>query len=741
METNLETLAGLKWDQPRKVNTGQGQKIVRSAKPTAEFWNVWRKDKAALKAVGISCSMFREEWQVTWWQDIPKEEKAARATASKLSRVEDMEIDVPAPLGLEYRPYQRGGVGYAQHVFNTGRGGVLFGDEMGLGKTIQVIGTINADPTIKNAIIVCPAFLKYNWERELNKWLTRPMSVGIAESKFWPKTDIVIVNYEVLDQFVKPEGVYYMGPGEPADYAQWVDDKRDVVLEEGGKVFSVKRANYECKDCKGKGCELCDNTGKSASNGWRIPHGNKLWDLMAFDEAHYIKNPKSKRSIATTSIRAKRRCAATGTPLPNKTIELWPILHYLQPLEFNNFIGWAKRYCGAQKLGHGWDFSGSTNRDELQALLRETCMVRRLKADVLKELPPKRRQVVEMPATEELARLTKQLDATVERQEAALEDLRVRLELSKVSDSQEEYRAVLRSVRQADAANFNELSQIAKALAIAKVPYIVEHIRDMLENTESKIIVFAHHHDVLDLYEKAFPDLCIKVDGRENDHKKRQAMVDEFQSDPRKRLFLGGMGATGVGITLTAADIVIFAEIDWVPGVMCQCEDRAHRFGQVNSVLVQLFVVAGSLDARKVETLVRKMEIISETLDQQKPREEVEAVSSRSYTSVTLTEITEEALGIQVEQIEAIHLGLRMLSGVCNGAMNWDGAGFSKIDTGIGKSLASRSFLTQKQAVLGMRMVNKYRGQLPEDLVAKATAGMAKKKRKKAAESEHCETA
>jgi hypothetical protein len=117
----------------------------------------------------------------------------AKANAAlDASRAVDADLSIPAPQGLEYLGYQKAGIAYAMARANT-----LIGDEMGLGKTIQALGMINADPSIRSVLVICPASLKLNWQREAQKWLTRPASIGIANGTF-PDSDIVIINYDIL---------------------------------------------------------------------------------------------------------------------------------------------------------------------------------------------------------------------------------------------------------------------------------------------------------------------------------------------------------------------------------------------------------------------------------------------------------------------------------------------------------------------------------------------------------------
>ena len=178
---------------------------------------------------------------------------------------------------------------------------------------------------------------------------------------------------------------------------------------------------------------------------------------------------------------------------------------------------------------------------------------------------------------------------------------------------------------------------------------------------------------------------------------------------PRPALFL----AAGVGITLTAASHVIFAELDWVPGNMTQAEDRLHRIGQRESVLVQHLVLDGSIDAHLAKTLIAKQEVIDRALDDETMIPVVPGATAATADAKP-SKLDEEAAKLSAEEIAAVHEKLRFLAGCCDGAAARDDAGFNRLDTRIGKHLAQLAILTPRQAVLGARIVHKYRRQLGE---------------------------
>lgn len=624
--------------------------------PGQRCWWTPDADKAArLANPEMAAQLMREQ----------EDKLKARATLVEDSRQADADVVLPCRDGLAYLPYQRAGIASALKRRN-----VLFGDEMGLGKTIQAVGLINADVTLTKILVVCPATLKRNWYNELSKWLTRDLRIGFGESKwFHPEaTDITIVNYDIL--------------------AKYQDRIRAIE-----------------------------------------------WDLLICDEAHLLKNPKTKRTRSICGIddytarkeecdvlppvKARRAIFLTGTPIPNRPIEGFPLFHFLAPDEFRSFFGFAKRYCGADSNGFGFDPSGASNLPELQDKLRSTIMIRRLKADVLKELPAKRRAIIEIPAINGAsAAVAAEADA-FEAHEERLASLRVAVELAKASDDPADYDAAVGALKAGASVAFTEISRLRHDTAVAKIPYVVEHLRDIVE-AGSKVVVFAHHKDVLLAVAKEFGDKAVLLYG-DTAMDARQAAVDRFQRHPECLVFVGGILAAGVGITLTAASHVVFAELDWVPGNVTQAEDRCHRIGQHDCVLVQHLVLEGSLDARMATVLVAKQEIQAAALDTVTEAQEpaVPSKERAATESASRKQIETEAAQMTPARIAAVQDGLRQLAAMDGDrARDVNGMGFSKIDVEIGHKLASLYVLTPKQAALGSKLVKKYRRQVPEAAAA-----------------------
>lgn len=611
--------------------------------PTTKTW--WTKDAekaSALLSVATAAAKAALEAAL------------AGANASiAASKAVDAAVEIPCPTGLAYLPYQKAGIAYA-----LARPATLIGDEMGLGKTIQAIGVINTLPTDAKIIIVCPASLRLNWKREIEKWSVLPRTIGIVENgKDWPEGDVIIINYDLLGKHAERLAVQ--------------------------------------------------------------------WDLLVIDEAHYLKNGKALRTKAalgdkgTGGLRAHRRLFLTGTPISNRPIELWSLIHSLDPSGLGaSWRTFATRYCNGRQGRYGWEVDGASNLDELQRKLRASVMCRRQKSEVLAELPAKRRQIVVLP-TNGASAAVKAENKAFEATEKRLEALRLQVELGKAGDDENAYERAVEALRDATRAAFTEISVLRHRTALAKVPAVLEH----LQNSEEKQIVFCHHKDVAEELRAALAEFGVVTLTGDSDMTDRQAAVDRFQTDPACRYFIGTMGAAGVGITLTASSHVIFAELDWVPGTISQAEDRAHRIGQTNSVLIQHLVLDGSLDARMANVLVEKQAVIDAALDDDPGRvqvaeqAEIPELEEPATKSTSRARIATEAAMMTAEQIAAIHGGLIILARRCDGAFALDGAGFNKMDAGIGHDLAGRATLTPKQAALGKILVRKYQRQLSRTIL------------------------
>lgn len=471
------------------------------------------------------------------------------------SRAVDANVDIPAPNGLSYLGFQKAAV-----VFALARKDTLIADSMGLGKTIESIAIINADPSIKSILIICPASLKLNWTRELEKWVVRELTGEIASGKTFPSTDIVVVNYEQVKKFKKDI------------------EKRD-------------------------------------------------WDLLIADEIHMCKNSSAIRTRQVLGwssdsgktiimpIEAKRRIYMTGTPILNRPVELWPLLRITDPEGLGaSYWQYARRYCGLWESPWGWDATGATkeNLPELQFRLRQQLMIRRTKEQVLNELPPKRRQIIPIPSDKVKLIIKAENDFYIRNQDI-IEKARQEVETSQAAGDELSFKAATEKLKGAKKTLFEEMSRLRHDSAVAMIPYAIEYIEDRLEE-ENKIVVGTYHRDVTEqLYEK-FKDIAVMMHGGTKLEIRQQA-VDRFQTDSSCKIIIGTIGTMGVGWTLTAASYALLVEEDWTPSLIAQFEDRLHRIGQKESVLIQHLCFDGSLSVNMLKTILAKQEMIDKALD------------------------------------------------------------------------------------------------------------------------------
>ena len=592
------------------------------------------------------------------------------------SRAADSIIEIPAPPGLDYFPYQKAGIAYAIAKRN-----VLLGDDCGLGKGIEALGVINATSTMGSVLVICPASLRLLWKREAEKWLIRPRQFYVVEDNEppHPRYDFVIINYERL-----------IGPR--------AAPMREALLA-------------------------------------------RTWGLLIVDEAHRIKSQTAQRSEVILGRPAKREdkkkgkpaipaapglvqqakkaLFLTGTPLPNRPKELYPLVHALDPVTFPQEWPFLMRYCGATKeeirvkggfTREVWHTDGASNLSELQEKLRASCLLRRLKRDVLRELPDKIRQLVFLPQGSASKASKAEQDALI-KTSPHIAVLGAEVDLAEAGGDVVAYEAALdRLFQNIEDFSFKTLTAERIMLALAKMPTALEHL-DMILEERPKIVVMAHHHVVIEQLAAHFGDKAVCVYG-ETPQNERLALVDKFQNDPNIRVFIGGIQAAGVGLTLTAADYMAFVETSWVPADLSQCEDRLHRVGQRNSVLIQHLVVDDSLDATMLAKVIRKQEIADRALDRDTGMD-MGPVEAPKPPAKVWPVATDEERG-------AASAGFLAVAALCDGARQKDTVGFSAAHQHIGRriaEIAKRRQLTDGEVALAKRILPRYHKQLPAEII------------------------
>lgn len=638
------------------------------------IWDVerrrwWTDDPTKAESLKQYCDPSAAEALNAWYRHQQAELDASMAT--------DADIHVPAPPGLAYLGYQKAGIAYAMR-----REATLLADEMGLGKTIQAIGVANAMPELRRILVVCPASLKINWARELDKWLVNErLTIGIVRGGDWPQTDVIIINYDIVERHL------------------------------------------------------------------RNIHGIN-WDLLILDEAHYVKNPDAKRTQAIMGVKrwnpdarewivtkpaidARRRLALTGTPILNRPQEMWTLVDFClrhvpvwkRPQYMRSKSKFWERYAGYREGYRGYyEFTGPQNLDELRQECRRLFMIRRLKSQVLTDLPPKIRQVVQVPSDAYRDVIEREWAA----QKAKAEQLalaRAKMLFAKAAGTEDEYREAVRELREAQAVAFEEMSRVRHEVGLATLDASESIIESILDGGK-KVVFFAHHRDVIE----KLRDLCAEHIGKDKvvvlyggmSESAKDSARERFQRDKSVQVFIGSIMAAGVGLTLTAASHVVFLELDWVPANVAQAEDRLHRIGQEEPVLVQHLVLEGSLTARMAQVVVEKQRTIEEAMDGDYSNpyagEVVTAADADNPGGVAVSRerIHKEAESIPERHVVLIRSFIRYLASACDYADRRDDCGFNKYDAVLGHRLAGIPDVqfTPRVAVLAKALCRKYHRQL-----------------------------
>jgi len=434
----------------------------------------------------------------------------------------------------------------------------ILADEMGIGKTIQAIKAVEF---CGGTLVVCPASIKTNWEREI-----------LAND---PGADIETLNgRNGLPNAIAPD---------------WVIINYDIM-------------NYRKDELEQR---ISDGEIKS----------------IILDEAHYIKG-KSKRAMATLALtdKVERVYCLTGTPLLNRPIELWHLLVAINhPLTIENGArtSFSKKYCGGflkvipptkwrKKPIIFWNESGATNLNELRKNL-VGYMLRRKKEQVL-DLPEKIIDIMRVELTlEQRKRYATAWDEYIEY-------------LRENPPENTTLRSVL-AARQ-----LVEIQKLKQVCSQAKVNRIVNDAINAIDQGE-KIIIFSQYKKTISMIQEEIRKKKIETVELTGSTKSedRQTAVDRFQNDENVKVFIANIKAGGVGITLTKASIVIFADMDWTPEVHSQAEDRAHRIGQAGTVNVYYYVAEDTIEMDIIELLAKKKKMVAEVIDGTKNR-----VSSKS---------------------------------------------------------------------------------------------------------------
>lgn len=458
--------------------------------------------------------------------------------------------------GLKQKPYpfQVAGI-----EFGITQKRVIIGDQMGLGKTIQALGIIS-HLNLYPAVVVCPAIVKLNWQREILAWVRdlKPENICTLSGRTpraLPEALIFILNYDILQ------------------------DWTSTLLRLAPKIIIL-------------------------------------------DEIHYIKSERSKRGKAARKLTKKVNyvIGLSGTPILNRPSELINPLRVIQRIdELGGETYYERRYCAAGWDNFGrWNVSGATNLTELNDRLRTSgILIRRLKKDVLKDLPrklPPSIIPIELTNRQEYLRaerdLAKWLGEKAVEDEAFKEAIRLLSPLDKVKTIAGRKRTVEYLARRNE--ELRKFSALKRLSTEGKFAGVKEHVNSFLESGE-KLVLFGWFVDTQRDLVVEWPHAEHAL-GKDNQDQRNKA-IDKFQNDKDCQLLICSLKAIGIGVNLTAAHHVAFVELGWTPADHDQAEDRLHRIGQKYPVNVYYYMGVGTIEEDIVNIIDEKRKVIGAATD------------------------------------------------------------------------------------------------------------------------------
>ena len=398
--------------------------------------------------------------------------------------------------------------------------------DMGLGKSFCSLAALAVNPTLRPALIVCPASLKINWQKEAKMHIDEN-AIVLSSKKPEPLTypGIYVINYDVVSAWKK----------------------------------EILKADFK---------------------------------VMIADECQYLKNQKAIRTKACKhlSMHIPHIIGLTGTPITNRPVDLFSPLDIVKPGLFPSWFAYVTRYCNMKRRPWGMDVSGASHLDELHEKI-SPYFIRRKKEDVLTDLPP--RQTIVMP-----------MDITNRKEYKKAEGDFLKW-LKKVKPEK------LKAAEKAEA--LVKINTLRMLLVEGKMKGLEEWVDNYLES-EKKLILFMVHTEPLHKIYNTHKKHAVIVDGSVS-AKKRNIAVEKFQNDDKVKLFCGNIKAAGVGLTLTAADTLVFGELGDLATDHAQAADRNYRIGQKQNVQCYYMIAHDTYEEQICERLHRQMKVIDQILD------------------------------------------------------------------------------------------------------------------------------
>lgn len=522
--------------------------------PAKGFWFAWDLAPRWAKEIGLDWSKPAGVWYtadiyaaLAMW-DIATPRAADSLFMERLEYEASWAQDYTArefrmPPWEDLFPFQKAGVAYKMDRDNT-----LIADQPGLGKTAQAIVIAN-ELAAERVLVVAPASVRLQWRDMFYRWI-------------WPRNHHTGTKCPVCNVILSSKDLIYKGPK-----PHWTILSYDLIVR--------SRVVYETLL-------------------------KKHFDMIIFDEIHYLKTYEAQRTRALFGTgnwegiaqNADTLLGLTGTPLPNRPRECYAVARNFnwESIDLLSEDKFRAKYNPSRKMPSGYVLEQVGRLPELQNRLRCNFMVRRMKRDVMHQLPEVQYELTFIePNAGVKAALREESMLDIDPMDLKSEDM----------DTQ------------------GALATVRREMGEAKVPLVVEHVSRLLNGGVDKLVVFTWHRTVLAmLNEELAPFGVVSVPGGSTATQKHERKR-QFIQDPNTRIFMGNILACGTGTDglQEVCSMAVFAEASWVPGDNDQAVDRLWRIGQQRNVLAQFLVAPGGLDAKVLGSALEKTEDIHNTLD------------------------------------------------------------------------------------------------------------------------------
>ncbi|KDO67499.1 hypothetical protein CISIN_1g000482mg [Citrus sinensis] len=468
--------------------------------------------------------------------------------------------------GGSLHPYQLEGLNFLRFSWSK-QTHVILADEMGLGKTIQSIAFLASlfGERISPHLVVAPLSTLRNWEREFATWAPQMnvvMYVGTSQARN------IIREYEFY--FPKnPKKVKKKKSGQVVSESKQDRIKFDVLLT------SYEMINLDSASLK-----------------------PIKWQCMIVDEGHRLKNKDSKLFSSLKQYSTRHRVLLTGTPLQNNLDELFMLMHFLDAGKFGSLEEFQE------------EFKDINQEEQISRLHRMLAphLLRRVKKDVMKELPPKKELILRVELSSKQkeyykAILTRNYQILTRRGGAQISLINVVMELRKLCCHPYMLEGVEPDIEDTNE-SFKQLLESSGKLQL------LDKMMVKLKEQGHRVLIYSQFQHMLDLLEDyltfkkwQYERIDGKVGGAE-----RQIRIDRFNAKNSSRFcFLLSTRAGGLGINLATADTVIIYDSDWNPHADLQAMARAHRLGQTNKVMIFRLITRGSIEERMMQMTKKKM--------------------------------------------------------------------------------------------------------------------------------------